>query len=62
MRTANTGAQGDYQFTDLLPGTYTVSFSAAGFAAYKQENVTFDINRQVRVDAAAVSRQVQRRR
>jgi len=51
-RTANTGPQGDYQFTDLLPGTYTISFSAAGFAAYKQENVTLAINRQVRVDAA----------
>ena len=24
-RTANTGPQGDYQFTDLLPGTYTIS-------------------------------------
>ena len=37
QRTANTGAQGEYQFLFLTPGTYSLTVTAAGFGTY-QEN------------------------
>lgn len=50
VRTATTGGQGDYLVNDLLPGIYTVSLQATGFASLTQKNVRVDINRRVRVD------------
>src|SRR5438876_5975717 len=39
IRTAVTDQQGNYKIVDLRPGTYTVSFSLAGFAALKRESL-----------------------
>lgn len=39
VRSASTDAQGQYRIIDLRPGTYTVTFTLAGFAPYKREGV-----------------------
>lgn len=39
VRTATTDDQGNYRITDLRPGTYSVSFTLAGFSTYKRENI-----------------------
>ena len=51
VRTTTTSGNGDYLLNDLLPGTYTISLQAAGFATVTQKNVIVSVNRQVRVDA-----------
>src|SRR5215468_7859278 len=38
-RTAVTDGTGQYQIVDLRPGTYTITFSLAGFASAKREGV-----------------------
>lgn len=38
-RTVKTNGQGEYQFLQLPPSTYTVSVNSKGFATLKQENV-----------------------
>ena len=43
-RTAATDAQGDYVFNAVLPGTYTVSVEASGFAKFEQKNVQLLVN------------------
>jgi hypothetical protein len=62
VRTMTTGGHGDYRLTDLLPGTYTIALQAAGFAKFTQQNVTIEVNREVRVDVtlqlASVTAQV----
>lgn len=51
VRSASTNAQGEYAFRNLLPGAYTVSVPQKGnFAAYRQKDVTIEVNREVRVD------------
>jgi hypothetical protein len=49
-RTATTGPNGEYVFTNLQPGTYSVSVTAAGFNAYKQ-NVQVTVGSRNTVDA-----------
>jgi hypothetical protein len=38
-RVATTDGTGQYRITELTPGTYTVSFTLAGFATIKRENI-----------------------
>jgi hypothetical protein len=51
VRSATANGQGDYQLTNLLPGTYTLSVKQSGFTEYIEKNIAIEINRQVRVDA-----------
>ena len=43
-RTATTGGLGEYQFLALLPGTYTLTVNAPGFAHYEQTNIELLVN------------------
>ena len=38
-RTATTDGSGQYRITELTPGIYTVSFTLAGFATVKRDNI-----------------------
>ena len=39
VRTVVTDQQGQYKIVDLRPGTYTVTFSLAGFSTVKREGI-----------------------
>jgi Carboxypeptidase regulatory-like domain len=43
-RSATTGAQGEYQFLLLQPGTYTLKVEATGFARYEQTGLQLLVN------------------
>lgn len=43
-RTATTGGDGSYQFLFLVPGNYTLTVSAKGFAQYKQTGLALLVN------------------
>jgi hypothetical protein len=43
-RTMVTGAQGEYRFVALPPGTYTVSVTAKGFTRYQQTDLQLLVN------------------
>src|SRR5712691_1119707 len=43
-RTATTGAQGEYQFLLIPPGTYTLHVTAAGFRGYEHKGVELLVN------------------
>ncbi len=43
-RIVTTGAQGEYQFLFLPPGTYKLSISAPGFAKYEQTSLELLVN------------------
>jgi hypothetical protein len=43
-RTATTGEQGEYQFLFILPGTYTLHVTAAGFRSYEQKGLALLVN------------------
>ena len=43
-RTVVTGAQGEYQFLFLPPGTYTLTVTAPGFARYQQTGLQLLVN------------------
>src|SRR5687767_8839707 len=55
VRTAVTDGQGNYYITELRPGTYTVTFTLAGFSTFRRENVvlstgvTATVNAQMQV-------------
>jgi hypothetical protein len=55
VRTAVTDSSGAYKITDLRPGTYSVTFTLAGFAGVKREGInltagfTASINAEMRV-------------
>ena len=59
VRTAVTDDQGQYKIVQLRPGTYTVTFSLAGFGAVKREGlelltgVTVPANAELKVGALA---------
>jgi Carboxypeptidase regulatory-like domain len=50
VRSATADAQGNYQLTNLLPGTYTLAVQETGFARFEEKNIAIEINRQGRVD------------
>jgi len=50
QRTTITGGDGSYTFTQLLPGTYSLTAAAQGFATTVQENIQAQVNVIVRVD------------
>jgi hypothetical protein len=43
-RTAKTGAQGEYQFVLIPPGTYTLKVTAPGFSSYEQKDLALLVN------------------
>jgi hypothetical protein len=45
-----TGAEGDYRFLALPPGTYEVAFELTGFASVKREGIRVVINQTLTVD------------
>jgi Carboxypeptidase regulatory-like domain len=60
-RTMATGAQGEYRFFALPPGTYTLTVTAKGFSRYQQTNLQLLVNTpatanvQLKVGAATES-------
>ncbi|MBA3694500.1 MAG: carboxypeptidase regulatory-like domain-containing protein, partial [Acidobacteria bacterium] len=45
-RTATTGSDGNFIFTQLVPSNYTVKVSQSGFAETRAENVILNVNDQ----------------
>ena len=64
VRTATTDSSGQYRIIDLRPGTYTVTFTLAGFNTVRRDGVTLAGTAASQVDAElrqpARVRQVQR--
>ncbi len=48
VREGNTNGAGVFQFTSLVPGTYTLKVAKAGFKSYQQENII--VGAQEKVD------------
>src|ERR1035438_10736253 len=55
-RTVKTDDQGSYQFLEVLPSTYVLTVTAAGFATTKRENVVLQVSSAT---TANISLQVQ---
>jgi hypothetical protein len=51
VRTAVSDGNGRYQIVDLRPGTYTITFTLAGFNAVRREGVTLSGSATIAVDA-----------
>src|ERR1044072_3716267 len=49
--TGTTDSEGRARVTELQPGHYTVSVSATGFAAFRQQNVVVEVGRVTSIDA-----------
>src|SRR6266850_1236465 len=47
--TATTNSDGQYRFSNLQPGVYTISATATGFTTAKVENVTVELGRTLNV-------------
>ena len=43
-RTASSGAEGIFRFTNLPPGTYTVTLKKGGFKTYLQQNIALSVS------------------
>lgn len=50
VRNTVADAVGNYNFVDVLPGTYSVSVKKNGFNAYLQKNIPLEVNHQIRID------------
>src|SRR5580704_2810234 len=66
VRTAVTDGSGQYQVVNLVPGTYTVTFTLAGFSTVKREGIELSgqafvaaVNAEMRVGAVAETVTVQ---
>ncbi len=44
VRNATSGSNGSYQFTNLSPGTYQITATAAGFKSFVQQNLILQAN------------------
>ena len=51
VRSTTADGLGNYQLTNLLPGTYTLSVQQPGFAGFTEKSIVIEINREARVDA-----------
>ena len=51
VRTDHTGASGEYDFTFVQPGRYTVTVSAPGFQAFRVPNISVNGGDHARADA-----------
>lgn len=51
-RTGKTNGEGLYSFSDLLPGSYTITVSASGFAVFEETGMPVSANQIARVDVA----------
>jgi len=54
VRTVGSDAEGNYRFSSLPPGDYTVTVTAKGFRTAKLEQITLEAGRQAVVDARLV--------
>ena len=50
-RNANAGTDGAYTFSELQPGTYTISITATGFKAFVESDIKLAAGDRTRVDA-----------
>jgi Carboxypeptidase regulatory-like domain len=50
-RAQQTNENGDYNFVEVEPGTYTVNFEAAGFKKNLEKNVIVDVNQVVSLNS-----------
>jgi hypothetical protein len=50
-RSGQTNTSGDYNFVEVQPGTYTVSFEMAGFKRNVQRDVVVDVNQVVTLNS-----------
>lgn len=50
-RSGQTNPSGDYNFVEVQPGTYTVSFEATGFKRNVQKDVIVDVNQVVTLNS-----------
>ncbi|HTW81994.1 MAG TPA: TonB-dependent receptor [Terracidiphilus sp.] len=51
-RTTTSNGSGDYRFLDVVPGHYSVSISAGGFADWMVAGVDLQVRQELRVDAS----------
>lgn len=51
-RSATTDASGNYQFTDLPPGTYNITFTAANFGTSSSKAIPISANQTRRIDVS----------
>src|SRR5919202_2016021 len=50
-RTAASDAAGNYQFVNLLPGTYKLEVESPGFKHYNRERIRVEVESTLRIDA-----------
>jgi hypothetical protein len=50
LRKAQTGADGSYQFLNLIPGEYKVDVEKDGFRHYTRNNITLEVAAVARID------------
>jgi hypothetical protein len=50
--TVTTDSNGNYEFVNLVPGTYKLDFEKTGFKHLKREPVTVEVQKAVRIDVA----------
>jgi hypothetical protein len=51
-KTLQTAAHGDFQFVNVLPGSYTLDVEGAGFKHFRRDSFQVEVQSVVRIDAA----------